>query len=1436
MLVSFDTELNWDSLMIHDGPDASSPIFSSGSTVNKFTVPVGAWHGTATFSANGQSFTSTHSSGALTFVFRSDSSGTRSGWEAEVTCGPPPSCIKPENLTALNVTSIEADLSWDAQATATLGYQWVVMASGDAPVVDGSEVATGNTASDTFMDSVSGLSSNTSYDAYVRSICDGGEFSDWSDVSSFTPPPANDNFADAIAVTCGVNYLGSTVNATLDESDAPVDVADMDAPNVWYTYTGSGTAEFVTLDLCNSTYDTSILVFTGTSGDLTLIADNDDFCSLQSQTTFTSDGSTTYHIAIEGWNSASVGDYDLDVTCVDVPSCLEPMNLAASNITSDGIELEWDEEATASLGYQWVVMASGDAPVVDGSEVATGNTASDAFMASVSGLSSDTTYDAYVRSICDGGEFSDWSSVEAFTTTPDYCGADNFVDSGGVSANYSLDETTITTIFPDTAGDVVFVEFLSFDTETGYDGLLIYDGPDTSAPLIDSGFINVGFPGSILPNGAWNGDSASGETFISSHASGSLTFAFISDDLFNTPGWEAEVTCGPPPTCFSPENLTVSNTTANGADISWDTVDTAVLGYQWVVMATGVEPVIDGSEIATGNTATDMLMATVSGLNSGSFYEVYIRSVCNGGEFSSWSNAEILRTAPVCGESFFDIGGTSANYPNFSNETITISPDNSGDVVSVAFSSFSVEEGWDGLLIYDGPDTSSPLIDSGGVYPGGNAPTGSWSGEGSDSFSAEGETFTSTHPSGSLTFVFVSDDSFNFAGWEATVTCAPPPTCVEPENLSASNFSATSADLSWDTEATATLGYQWVVMTSGATPVVDGSEAATRNTASDILEASVSGLDGGTTYDAYVRSICDGGEFSDWSDEVSFTTLPANDNFTDAIAVACGSNYTGSTAGAIVDGDFASPNVWYSFTGSGIIQSVTLDLCDSGYDTRVRVYTGTVGDLTQIIQNDDFCGLQSQLTFESDGSTTYYISVEGFNASSIGNYDLDVSCINLPTLAFQEVFTESRGIVSGSVVFEDADYDGDQDFLLSGVTAQNQFGFTGGQISRLYRNNGSGSFQQVFGTPFMGLSYSSVSFKDINNDNVLDIISSGENYTTGDNFVKYYVNDGAGDFSETAGLPFPNMDRVDFKFADFDGDGDDDVLFVGLNGANGVPNVRFYKNQGSNASPSYVFETTGLPTVIDGSIDVADVDGNGTIDVFISGRRPAGNKIARLFLNDGNFGFTGITQFITPFVPVDKGDSAFADVDDDGDQDLLISGKDSNNNNVLKLYLNDGSGTFTEAVDVFSISSNYLLVAFDFADIDGDGDFDVLFTGYNTSNLSRVTTIWENLLYSPSTSTRPTEDSPNFNINFEEDEVVFGNNFKVFPNPTDKGYFTIYTPDLEGEVSVSITDLHNRTILSQDMYVRGERVTVRSENLSAGIYIVKLSKGQNTFSSKLIVE
>lgn len=144
---------------------------------------------------------------------------------------------------------------------------------------------------------------------------------------SFSCPPPNDLFADAIAISCGNSVLGSTISATQDEATAPDTAtveadtaADNDSPWVWYSFTGSGAAERITLSTCNpgSDFDTEIFVYTGTSGALTCIDDGYDECGSPdffAETSFDSDGTTTYYIAIGGWNAANVGNFELSVSC-----------------------------------------------------------------------------------------------------------------------------------------------------------------------------------------------------------------------------------------------------------------------------------------------------------------------------------------------------------------------------------------------------------------------------------------------------------------------------------------------------------------------------------------------------------------------------------------------------------------------------------------------------------------------------------------------------------------------------------------------------------------------------------------------------------------------------------------------------------------------------------------------------------------------------------------------------------------------------------------------------------------------------------------------------------------------------------------------------------------------------------------------------------------
>ncbi len=113
----------------------------------------------------------------------------------------------------------------------------------------------------------------------------------------------------------------------------------------------------------------------------------------------------------------------------------------------------------------------------------------------------------------------------------------------------------------------------------------------------------------------------------------------------------------------------------------------------------------------------------------------------------------------ICTGDLFDTGGAGADYG--SNESITETYcSDAGDCISITFNSFSTESCCDHLNIYDGPNTGSPLI---GTYDGTALPNG-------------GTIGSST---GCLTFEWVSDGSVVNPGWDATISCAACPTCID---------------------------------------------------------------------------------------------------------------------------------------------------------------------------------------------------------------------------------------------------------------------------------------------------------------------------------------------------------------------------------------------------------------------------------------------------------------------------------------------------------------------------------------------------------------------------------------------------------------------------------------------------------------------------------
>ncbi len=131
---------------------------------------------------------------------------------------------------------------------------------------------------------------------------------------------------------------------------------------------------------------------------------------------------------------------------------------------------------------------------------------------------------------------------------------------------------------------------------------------------------------------------------------------------------------------------------------------------------------------------------------------------------------------------------------------------------------------------------------------------------------------------------------------------------------------------------------------------------------------------------------------------------PANDFCVDAEMVELADGLVVSIAGTTSDGASRdpesggcgasnAPGVWYQVLGDG--QALRAETCGSGYDTRLSVYEGGCDELSCVVSNDDACGLQTIVDWNSEEGSSYFILVHGFSESS-GEFTLLLSVMGLP--------------------------------------------------------------------------------------------------------------------------------------------------------------------------------------------------------------------------------------------------------------------------------------------------------------------------------------------------------------------------------------------------------------------------------------------------------
>lgn len=185
----------------------------------------------------------------------------------------------------------------------------------------------------------------------------------------------------------------------------------------------------------------------------------------------------------------------------------------------------------------------------------------------------------------------------------------------------------------------------------------------------------------------------------------------------------------------------------------------------------------------------------------------------------------------------------------------------------------------------------------------------------------------------------------------------------------------------------------------------------------------------------------------------------------------------------------------------------------------------------------------------------------------------------------------------------------------------------------------------------------------------------------------------------------PNVGSSSSAWADFNNDGLLDIALTGVDNSN-AKTAGIYINQGDNTFSAL---GAGIEAVSDGAIATADFNNDGWMDLLITGVNSSDNRITRFYQNGGDGTFSPVDA---GFAGVAFSDAVFADINNDGRQDLFLLGVDDAGERITKIYTNDTDGFTTSPIALTGVSQGSLLAI----DFNKDGFTDLLYHGVDNAN------------------------------------------------------------------------------------------------------------------------
>ncbi len=296
------------------------------------------------------------------------------------------------------------------------------------------------------------------------------------------------------------------------------------------------------------------------------------------------------------------------------------------------------------------------------------------------------------------------------------------------------------------------------------------------------------------------------------------------------------------------------------------------------------------------------------------------------------------------------------------------------------------------------------------------------------------------------------------------------------------------------------------------------------------------------------------------------------------------------------------------------------------------------------------------------------------------------------------------------LAYGDMDGDGDLDLAVSGEPGAGG----NGQI-RIYENvrNRFFAYREALSNNMTGLTEATLSWRDVNRDGHADLLAIGNSPAGPSTHLYLSYGDSLAAITVT-GLPDLTAAAVDW--ADFDRDGDDDLLLSGIDGT--TPSAGIWLNQGAG-SPAFRASDQEIADLGAGDVAWLDANRDGNIDLLIAGQDDSGTPDLKFYLNQGLGELREEASYLPPydgnFERLGDPQLAIGDFNNDGYADWAINGRDQLNGFPLTYLLRHNQNRTGRRWDLHSLdgSSSLELAGGSLAwgDYNDDGLSDLLLTG-----------------------------------------------------------------------------------------------------------------------------